>query len=418
MPTNPIDLYIKEIIRIGTEVLERDVWCCDDRRLDRLQAVEHFVIEPPKTYSDVIAKLRGSLEDGAVTYAGVQDFVDIRSFESSLMQRVAALPNGNVAGMVAEENRRRIIAEARQIASRDQLLLEKRENRLKAETIASMERALTEVEAVSQARINPVAHLEAIEIIAAGARKNQSCSAEFQEIVNALDRYRRTDATVLITRELLVKYLSKCGWTSQRVHDGTLVRHQQPEGDACALRSIFFSVEASEEGEAREVKLAIDIIRDIFGKSQAEVERDVVRLTSDQALTEAVQGPDTDIIGRAIDFMTAQESELRHLRSVVESYRAADHAAGARVAQPDALIADPKSYDEIVRNIGDVVPCYRLGEAGCRLDDPTNGEHCGDGCLMLKVYRSALAIGLKEGMRKSDALGDAIGGAEQDGEGR
>lgn len=64
---------------------------------------------------------------------------------------------------------------------------------------------------------------------------------------------------------------------------------------------------------------------------------------------------------------------------------------------------DPKSYDDIVRHLGGLIPCYERGQPGCILEDAAN-EHCGDGCLILSVYREGLRRGADEIERLREVL--------------
>ena len=63
------------------------------------------------------------------------------------------------------------------------------------------------------------------------------------------------------------------------------------------------------------------------------------------------------------------------------------------------------SYDEIVKNLGCIVPCYAENNGGCCADDPTNEIHCNDesddgGCLMLRIYKAGYRAALADNERK------------------
>lgn len=116
MPVNPLESYVKEIIHIGTEIQERDVWRCRLGTLDRIQAIEALITNPPEAYAAVIARLRSEVAGGDYVFAGVQDFVDIRSVEPTLIAKITAADDAK--RLIAEENRPRVIAEAKAIMER------------------------------------------------------------------------------------------------------------------------------------------------------------------------------------------------------------------------------------------------------------------------------------------------------------
>lgn len=69
------------------------------------------------------------------------------------------------------------------------------------------------------------------------------------------------------------------------------------------------------------------------------------------------------------------------------------------IAKPDVPLTG--SYDEIVKNLGDIIPCYSAKNGGCCADDPTNELYCngedGDGgCLMLRVYKAGYRAALTD----------------------
>jgi hypothetical protein len=322
MAKNPLDTYIKEIICIGTEIQERDVWRCGAKRLDRLEIIQHVVIDPPADYRAVIARLRQQISGEAFTFAGVEDFVSLRSIEPVLLER---LQRSNVTSAVTDENHRRIIAEARQIALGHALDEERREGKIKAETIARMQQTLDKVALVSKSRTAPLTHLELIEEIATEPGSERDFP-DYAKLARTYDTY----------------------WKSWKDDAAAVPQPQTAPG-----------------------------------------------LTSTTLLRE---------FGDATETVLRLESEVVHLREQLASYRVADQAAGTAIDMGAIENSDPKSYDEIVENIGQIVPCYKAGEAGCRLEDHTNSEHCADSCHMLKVYRSALAIGIAEGMRRTEEL--------------
>lgn len=55
-----------------------------------------------------------------------------------------------------------------------------------------------------------------------------------------------------------------------------------------------------------------------------------------------------------------------------------------------------KSYSEIVKHLGQSVPCYARNSSGCHVNDDSNEEFCGgeEGCLLLRVYTSGYEAGL------------------------
>jgi hypothetical protein len=322
MAKNPLDTYIKEIIRIGTEIQERDVWRCGANRLDRLEIIRHIVVDPPADYRAVIARLRQQISGEAFTFAGVEDFLALRSVEPVLLER---LQGSDVTAAVTDENRRRIIAEARQIALGHALEEERREGKFKAETIARMQQALDNVALVSRSRTAPLQHLELIEEIASEPVGDRDFP-DYAKLASTYDIY----------------------WKSWKDEAAAVPQpHTAPGLNSTTLLREF--------GDATET---------------------VLRL----------------------------ESEVLHLREQLASYRCADQTAGTAIDMGSIENFDPKTYDDIVENIGRIVPCYKQGEAGCRLEDHTNSEHCADSCHMLKVYRSALAIGIAEGMRRAEDL--------------
>jgi hypothetical protein len=333
MAQNPLDIYVKEIIRIGTEVQDQLLWRCDAARVDRLEAIRHIILDPPVDYRNAIAFLRQSLEGQDVHYAGVGVYVDLRSIETSLLER---LHRADVPAIVLDENRRRIVAEARQIALHNALDAEKADNRLKTATIAKMQRALDNTGMVANARLDPVRHLEVIKDI---VTERFAVQVKDLEPLSGSSDYSRLARTFDVYRQ---------GW--------------------------------------RDVSVVAPNSETAPGLTNASLLRE---------------------LGGAVDTVLRLETAVNHLRKQLASYRVADEAAGVALDTKDIRDFDPRSYDDITTNIGDIVPCYKDGEVGCRLEDHTNSEHCADSCHMLKVYRSALTIGIEEGLRRSDALREA-----------
>jgi hypothetical protein len=321
MAKNPLDTYIKEIIRIGTEIQERDVWRCGAKRLDRLEIIQHVVVDPPADYRDVIARLRQQISGEAFTFAGVEDFLALRSVEPVLLER---LQGSDVTTAVTDENRRRVIAEARQIALSCALDQERRDSRLHTETIARMQQALTSIGDVAQSRGLLATRLETVAEIAAMAVGSDTQFPDYAKLAQTYDIY----------------------WKSWKDNAAAVPQSETAPGLSTTT-----------------------LLREFSAATQT-----VLHL----------------------------ESELNHLRQIVTAYQEGDQAAGAALDISAIVDFDPKSYDDITRNIADIVPCYKAGEAGCRLEDHTNSEHCADSCHMLKVYRSALAIGIAEGVRRAE----------------
>ncbi|MGO8224747.1 hypothetical protein HA464_06735 [Rhizobium leguminosarum bv. trifolii] len=112
-----------------------------------------------------------------------------------------------------------------------------------------------------------------------------------------------------LTSALVVKYLANLGWDRRTTTDNNIVRIQPPESLPGA-RSILFSVNARAEGEAREVRLAIDIIQDTYGKTALEIEKGVAALSHDLVLGKV---PD--------EYLRNDTIELRGVRSYMNGMR-------------------------------------------------------------------------------------------------
>ncbi len=115
---------------------------------------------------------------------------------------------------------------------------------------------------------------------------------------------------MLLTRDLLVKYLAGLGWKREETPDKAVFRMRPPADRFPSARSILFSVAAGPEGEAREVEIAVGHLQDVYGKTRAEIERGVASKSHDLLLGKV---PD--------EYLRNDTIELRGVRSYMNGMR-------------------------------------------------------------------------------------------------
>jgi len=56
--------------------------------------------------------------------------------------------------------------------------------------------------------------------------------------------------------------------------------------------------------------------------------------------------------------------------------------------EPDKALDALLTYEYLVKNLGDCIPCYKQPTGCCASDARNNGDGCADGCEMLKCFKA------------------------------
>jgi len=62
------------------------------------------------------------------------------------------------------------------------------------------------------------------------------------------------------------------------------------------------------------------------------------------------------------------------------------------MSEPDKALGALLTYEYLVKNFGDRIPCYKEPTGCCASDDINGGDGCADGCEMLKCFKAGYKL--------------------------